>query len=206
MFVYYGTKGTHRLTAAVPGVACPACGTPNALRASVYSRYAHIYFIPFFPIGKPALAQCEHCQQVFEEKDMPADSLRPAVQTLKAQTKHPIWAWLGAVAIAGLVVMGIVNGARDTRENQAYLQAPRAGDVYTVRQDSSGTAQYSLLKVQSVSGNSVELVQNQYVTNSSHPIDNLNEPSRYSAEPFTLTRFDLQIMQQKGQITDVDRP
>jgi hypothetical protein len=65
---------------------------------------------------------------------------------------------------------------------------------------------YSLLKVRQVSGNGVELVANDYQTDNRHPLADLNEPGKYSQEPFVLTRLDLQIMRRQGKLTDVDRP
>ena len=62
------------------------------------------------------------------------------------------------------------------------------------------------MKVRGVSGNSVELVGNEYQIDNSHPIDELNKPENYGKEPVYLTRYDLQLMQQKGELTDVDRP
>jgi len=47
--IIYGFKGTHLCTEALPGAACPACLAPNSLHTSLYSRYAHVYWIPFFP-------------------------------------------------------------------------------------------------------------------------------------------------------------
>lgn len=201
--IFYGTKGTHLATEPVFGQKCPHCGQSNSLAASVYGRYAHIYWIPFFPYSKIGLLSCESCQHVWEEKALPP-ALAPAVQELKKNSPHRRWEWSGLALALLLVAFGIAASARDTRTDDTYLDAPRAGDIYTVRSDSS--RQYSLLKVRQVSGNSVELVANEYETDSSTPITSLNEPSKYRTEPFVLTRLDLQIMRKKGQLTDVDRP
>ncbi|MGI4871074.1 MAG: hypothetical protein ACRYFX_07835 [Janthinobacterium lividum] len=92
---------------------------------------------------------------------------------------------------------------RDTRADDAFLENPQAGDIYTVRSDSANT--YSLLKVLQVSGNSVELVANEYETTDTNPINSLNAPFRYSKESFVITHLDLQIMRRQGKLTDVDR-
>ena len=97
-----------------------------------------------------------------------------------------------------------VTFIRDHYTDEALLSAPHAGDIYTVHTDSANM--YSLLKVRQVSGNSVELVANDYQTSSSSPLTDLNSPEKYSKEPFVITRLDLQIMRRKGQLTDVSRP
>ena len=201
--IIYGTNGTHLRTDALPSPACPACGTGNALRTSIFSRYAHIYWIPFFPYTKLAVVQCGACQTTWENKALPTE-VGPAVQALKQQARQPYWTWAGLGLVALLISGSTLYSIRDTHTDDALLDAPRAGDIYTVHTDSANM--YSLLKVRQVGGNGVELVANEYETADSDPISSLNTPDKYSKEPFVLTRLDLQIMRRKGTLTDVDRP
>lgn len=200
--IFYGTNGKHYATEPLPGAACPACQSPASLHVALVSRYAHIYWVPLFPYQKIALTQCAHCQASWEEKQLGPD-LAPAVRAVKKQRRAPLWTWAGLALIAALGLYGYLRSIRDTHTDEALLASPRAGDIYTVQADSS--RRYSLLKVQQVGGNVVEVVANEYETDESSPINSLNEPARYSKEPFTLTFLDLQIMRHKGQITDVDR-
>ena len=201
--IFYGTNGKHFATEPLLATACPACQSPNSLHVALVSRYAHIYWVPLFPYQKIAVTQCAHCQASWEEKQLPP-ALAPAVRRVKQSRRAPYWTWAGLAIIAALSLYGYLRSIRDTHTDEALLAHPRAGDIYTVRADSS--RRYSLLKVQQVGGNVVELVANEYETDESSPINSLNEPARYSKEPFTLTFLDLQIMRRKGQLTDVDRP
>ena len=202
--IFYGTNGAHVRTVPLPGVACPGCATADSLNLSVFSRYVHIYWIPLFPYSKPAVVQCSHCQQAWADKELPAEVRGPA-KALKQETRSPLLHWAGLGVIAVLIGGGILAGARDDRENQAYLTAPHVGDIYTVRAKEDDK-NYSLLKVVGVKGTSVDVVANEYTIDNNHPIDKLNEPAKYSKEPFSLGQFELKIMQNKGQLTDVDRP
>ncbi|MCB2377222.1 hypothetical protein LGH70_06490 [Hymenobacter sp. BT635] len=203
--IIYGTNGSHRRTQALPGLACPACATPDALHLSVFSRYTHIYWVPLFPYSKPVAGQCGHCQRVWEEKELPGE-LKPLATALKKETSAPWWQWVGLALLALGIGWALIANNQDEKDNAAYLAAPQVGDVYTVRsQDSVGAAQYSLLKVVSARGNTVELVTNEYVTNDVHPLSRLNDPEKYSRVPFSLTYLDLQVMLNKGELTDVDR-
>jgi hypothetical protein len=201
--IFYGTTGTHLCTEVLPKLACPACGTGSALRASLFSRYAHLYWVPVFPYTKLAAVQCSSCQTVWENKALPAD-IAPAVHKLKQQTQQPYWTWAGLALLLIVVTAGFLHSISDTQLDETLLTSPRAGDIYTVRTDSANM--YSLLKVQQVSGNSVALVANEFQSNDSSPINSLNAPEKYSKEPFIITRLDLQIMRHKGDLTDVDRP
>jgi hypothetical protein len=201
--IFYGTNGSHVRTAPLPGVACPNCATPDSLNASVFSRYAHIYWIPLFPYSKPIVAQCSHCQQAWEEKAMPAEIKAPA-KALKQDTRSPLLHWAGLGVIAVLICVGVLMGARNDREDKAFLEAPHVGDIYTVRaKDDDKT--YSLLKVVAVKGPTVDVVPNEYTINQRNALDELNDPAKYSKESFTLSQFELKTMQNKGQLTDVDR-
>lgn len=202
--IIYGTNGAHLHTAPLPGLACPSCATPEALQLSVFSRYVHIYYVPVLPYSRPAVTQCLHCQQAWDEKALPA-AIRPEVQAFKKQFRAPIWHWTGVFLLVVGIVWASVASSRDDKANAAFLAAPRAGDIYTVH-EKEGDPNYSLLKVVSAEGNLVELVANQYQVNNSHPIHDLNAPAKYSKESFSLTLLDLRTMQNKGQITDVDRP
>jgi len=202
--IFYGTNGALVRTAPLPGVACPACGTTGTLTTSIFSRYGHIYWIPVFPYSKPAVVQCSHCQQGWDGKALPA-SLQAPVLSVKQETRAPWWHWSGVALMLVAIVVGVVASNRDAHANKAFLAAPRAGDIYTVHSPGDST-KYSLLKVLSAKGNTVELVANEYEIDNRHPIDELNSPEKYSKDSFSMTQFELQIMQNKDQIIDVDRP
>ena len=200
--IFYGTGGKHFVTCTLPHAACPACHVPDRLQVGLVSRYAHVYWVPLFPYQKIAVLQCTSCGSSWEAPGPPA--LAPALRDTKRQHAHPVWTWSGLVLLALLGLGSYLFGLRDHRNDEALLANPRPGDIYTVHSDSAQA--YSLLKVLRVGGNGVELVANEYQTTDSDPIESLNEPRRYSQEPFVVTRLDLQIMRRKGELTDVDRP
>lgn len=202
--IIYGSNGSHLRTDALAGTSCPACATFGKMKASVYSRYAHVYWIPLFPFSKSAVTQCDHCQQAWEEKGLPAQ-LQPAVRELKKSTRFPLWNWAGvALMVLGLAGAAIAGRSHE-RDRKAYLAAPRTGDIYTVHSPGDST-KYTLLKVVSARGNTVEVLMNEYEINSSSPVAELNTPAKYGKEVRSLTNLDLKIMHNKGQLTDVDRP
>jgi hypothetical protein len=200
--VIYGTNGKHYASQPLGGTACPTCHAPEALQVGLVSRYAHIYWVPLFPYEKIAVTQCQSCQTSWTEKEL-TPALASAVRAARRRSSAPLWTWAGLAIIAAVSLFSYLQSASDARDDEALLLSPHAGDIYTVRSDSTST--YSLLKVQQVGGNIVELVANEYETKDATPINSLNEPARYSKEPFTLTFLDLQIMRRKGQLTDVDR-
>ncbi|GAA4364851.1 hypothetical protein GCM10023185_34690 [Hymenobacter saemangeumensis] len=200
--IFYGTNGSLVRTEALPGYSCPSCATADTLQLSVFSRYVHIYWIPVLPYSRPLVASCTHCAQAWEGQGLPAELREPA-QLLKKTTRHPYAHWAGLALIFLLISGGAVASKLDDRADKALLAAPKAGDIYTVRTKDNN---YSLLKVVSAGGTAVELVANEYEIDNNSPLDELNSPDKYSKESFSLTRFDLQIMREKDEITEIDRP
>lgn len=84
--IIFGSKKTLLDGAAVQN-ACPHCQSKNTVQMLVYQKYAHVYWIPFFPIRKEAFTQCEHCKQVLEEKDFPYE-LQQISRVLRPNPKH----------------------------------------------------------------------------------------------------------------------
>jgi hypothetical protein len=192
-------------TEPLPGVACPACHAPNQLRVSIFSRYAHIYWIPVLPYRKPAVVQCQHCQAAWELGQIPAeaDAVKQAVRAHKQATRAPWWHWSGAALLALGVAWAAFFSIRKKQNAETFLAAPRAGDIYTLRNDSSQN--YTLLKVVRAQANTVEVVANEYETDNAQPLSKLNRPDYFGQETVTLTHLDLLTMKNKGQLTDVDR-
>jgi len=201
--IFYGTKATTLATEPVLGVKCPNCGKSTTLVATVFGRYAHIYWIPLFPFSKVAVLSCEGCLQAWEEKHLP-EAAASAVREVKANAPHRRWEWAGLGLLLMLGGFITVAGIRGNREDDALLASPRAGDIYTVRSDSS--KRYTLLKVQSVRADSVELLENQYSTDSSTPLTTLKDKKDdYDPGSFTVSRASLLDMRRQGRLTDVSR-
>ena len=201
--IIYGTNGALIGTAPLPAAACPACAAPGQLSISLFGRYAHVYWIPLFPYSKPTVVQCGHCQRAWAGKDIPTE-LHPPILAIKKQTRTPLWHWSGAGLVGIALAWGLVASTQNDRADKAYLVAPHAGDVYTVHSPGDST-KYSLLKVVSARGNTVEVAGNEFETADSNPLAELNAPEKYSKDTYSLTVLDLQIMHNNGQLTDVDR-
>lgn len=88
----------------IPNITCKHCGTQEGFRATLFARYAHLSFIPAFPLGRPAVMECVHCKRTIGGKDFTAEQAA-AVASLKAKYKSPIWTW-SFLIIVGLFTVG----------------------------------------------------------------------------------------------------
>ncbi|RSK48757.1 hypothetical protein [Hymenobacter rigui] len=199
--IIYGYRSSHLLTESVSGE-CLACSAPSGMRMSVFGRYAHIYWIPLFSIGKVGASECGHCRQVLKPKEMDT-GLRQTFQELKQRAKVPVWHFIGLAVVAALIIWGLIASSNNHRANQTFITAPHKGDLYHVRTDNG---HYSLWKVQDVTGNTVKLLANNYEIDNEGKVQSLNQPEYYASDPLELTRYDLKIMLEKQEIVDVERP
>lgn len=199
--IIYGYRSSHLLTEPVAG-ACVTCAAVGKLRLSVFGRYAHVYWIPLFPIGTTGASECGQCRQVLPARQLPP-ALWQAFRSLQRRARAPWWHFTGAL----LLLLGLGGGwfmySNEQRANQSLITAPHEGDLYHIR---TSNGHYSLWKVQAVAGNAVRLLANNYEIDNETKVQELNKPENYAPDPLDLTRYDLNIMLEKQEIVDVERP
>lgn len=84
---------------------CPKCNASNSLNMHIFQRYAHIFWIPTFPIGKIGISQCSSCQDVKKENQMQPE-IKSLLPEIKSRTKAPIWMWSGMVLV--IAILGVL--------------------------------------------------------------------------------------------------
>jgi len=200
--IIYGSRATTVATE-VCNDACTSCGTKNSVQITVYQRYAHIFWIPLFPIGKTGLSQCSHCKQVLKKKEFGAN-LRSEYDILKFKSKTPVWTFSGIALLSVFVLTAIIGGKQREVRNSTLIAAPQAGDVYEVKRNYK---QYTLYKVSSVEGDTVFLLVNEYETNKISGLSDLKSmgDDAFDQEPMPVLKTELQEMFDNGKIIDIDR-
>lgn len=100
--IIFGGRASNIGNFLVPNSTCSYCEAGDTQRISVFGKYAHIFWIPIFPIGRKAVAECTHCKRTIEQREFP-DKLYGLYQANKGRAKRPIWHWLGT-GLFGLLV------------------------------------------------------------------------------------------------------
>lgn len=200
--IIYGSRSV-KLAVEQVSDSCPHCGTANSIELYVFQKYAHVFWIPFFPIGKTAVSQCNHCKQILKKDEMPS-SMISAYDRIKAKTRIPVWTFAGLALVGALILVGFVSNKQKDEKNAKLIQAPATGDVFEVR---TKDGQYTLMKVAQVKGDSLFIQLHQYETNKLKGLADLKRKgeSGYTEEVFVLLKEDLQAMLKEGEIMDVIR-
>ncbi len=179
---------------------CPSCGSQNTVDMYIIQRYFHVFWIPFFPIGKVPVSQCSHCKQALKYKEMPA-SLKLAGGNLKGQSKTPYFTFIGVALLAVLITVAVIEGRKTDERNAALIKQPQKGDVYEVRTQEGN---YTIYKVDHVSNDTAYLFISQYESNKATALYQLMSKP-YMEETFAFTVKELVDMQSKGEIIGVKR-
>ena len=94
-----------------PLAICEHCKSVNAFVLATYSRYFHIFWIPFFPLGKTNTLKCSHCKKSYSENNL-SPNLRAVIESeLKTDPpKTPKTHGCGCLIVAGFILFSIIMG------------------------------------------------------------------------------------------------
>lgn len=179
---------------------CPHCGTSNSIDMHVFQKYAHVFWIPFFPMGKSGVSQCDHCKQILKEKEMP-EALMSNYQTLKASSRTPVWTFSGLALVAILITFGIISDQKKDAKNAQLILAPKAGDIFEVK---TKEGQYTLYLVGEVKADSVYIRANNFEVNKASGLYKLKEKG-FSEDVYGFSKAEIKTMFDNGEILDIER-
>jgi len=200
--IIYGARGTHLKTEQLSRVSCPSCGEKEQMYATVFGRYAHIFWIPLFPIGKKGVAHCQHCKRTYERKEMP-EELKQTVKRTRSEVRFPIWYFSGLVLIGIFIGFMAYADGRDDKLEAQYLNNPQGGDVYNYKIENE---RFSSMKVLAVSGDSLVLCQNQYEVDRRTGLYKIDKPENYvDSMQFVVAKENVMNLYAEGDIFDINR-
>src|SRR5690606_7379664 len=197
----YGSKAKE-LTKETLIAPCQNC-SESKVELHVFQKYAHIFWIPLFPLAKTTVSQCNNCKQVLKKKEMPSSYLAN-YENLKQQARTPIWTFSGLVLIGILITTLFIADKNKNERNAQLILTPKAGDVLKIKTKEN---QYSLLKIDEIQGDSVYIRYSQYETNKLSGLSDLETKgeSAYFEESFPIIVADLKKMFDEGEIIDIER-
>jgi hypothetical protein len=199
--IIYGRKATLQASETLVQ-ACPHCGNSNCVDLSVFQNYAHIFWIPLFPLGKTAVSRCRHCQQVLRLNQMPA-AWRDSYDTLRRTTRVPVWTFAGVALIAVLIASSAYSDAQKTKNSQAYIGHLQRGDLLEVKLDNN----FTYFKVTGVQGDSVSLIYNKQMSVYKSGMDKLTvSETGFDPEEHVTTQQKIGELYKHGEIIGVVRP
>src|SRR5262245_10018383 len=127
----FGSRGKAIWTGAEPtDHPCGFCGR-RLLRPVVIQRYAHVFWIPFFPLRKRAFLECLHCKRLIGQ-DEGGVALKPALRAARASARTPRRYFTGLVLLAIMMAVGAVGDRIRSWRERGWIAEPAAGDIYVL--------------------------------------------------------------------------
>jgi len=203
MIVYGTSKGITLKKGRVRNVICPECKKDTSMDYLVYGKYFHVYWIPFFSIGRRTIAVCTTCETDFEAVGFRDDIKKKFDREReKESARIPVWFFSGSIAICALIGYGFYGSIESANTEKDYLKHPKAGDVYRVTADAG---YFSTFKVNHVRKDSVYVFANDLQTDNQSAVNKINTPEHYK-ELYAFSRKSIDSLYQKGEIYQIDRP
>ncbi|MES2265761.1 MAG: hypothetical protein V4520_03305 [Bacteroidota bacterium] len=197
--VIYGTQSKAVKTEYI-AEPCPNCNTANSIQMHIFQKWAHIFWIPFFPVGKTGVSECTHCRQVLAFKDM-TPSLKLSYGNVKSGASTPIWTFSAIPVIAVLIAFVVIHGNQNAERITKMIPALQKNDVLHMKIAENA---YSLSKVTRVHGDSVFFVNNKMQTDAVNGLNDLKREA-YDTEERFLTVAELKDLNKKDLLLDIDR-
>jgi zinc-ribbon family len=190
MLIIFGSKGRVIGQEPVRKHTCENCGKQGDSVMVVTARYFHIYWIPFFPIGKQTVCVCGNCKALKEQNEM-SNALTERIQDIKNSVKIPVYHWSGLIIIGLISLNGFFMPSgqssdpypmRLTSESRISDAAMQEGNtfVFRIKKD------YSLRKIKKVEGDSVFFLSHILLANDINILKQNNKDAFYEDRNFGL--------------------
>lgn len=201
--IIYGTGSAHLKTEQSHSLTCPNCQTKGSIQMSVFRKHGHIFWIPLFPVNKTGYAQCNSCQSMFDKpKNMPED-MRREFETMKSESKGPIWQFVGLLIIAVIIAYGSYSNIAKAKLTQEYAIAPAAGDIYHFVTDEGD---YSTFRLESIQNDSAYITLNDYAISKKSGIDEIDVEENYTdIAGYSISLQTLSDMVESEEVYHIDR-
>lgn len=169
-----GTKHTRLGQFEATGMDCETCGG-GPIILDMYSKHAHIYWIPFFPMGNEGQSFCSACEEIRTPEEMPQPLLDRYNQG-RHKLSAPLWKWSGVFAVAAFLFVVSLLGALPESPHTAdadtmsYAASPQAGDLVYLHSGDD----YTVGKIEAVDDDGVAYLRHSdYVANYKSGMDEL---------------------------------
>lgn len=199
--IFYGTKGHHLKSEKISNIECSYCKKQTSHTVSIFAKYAYLYWIPFFPMGKKAISECDNCKQTLALKDMNEQLKQAYYNKVKPHVKTPIWHWSGLAIVAAIIAFSVYLANQHKKDALIFINEPQTGDVYEYKPNDF----YSLLKVVSVSQDSVFVISNNYEIERKSKLHKIDKTSNYTTAPYGISKEEIKQQYASKKILDVDR-
>ena len=199
--IFYGTSSSRLKDGRISNIECPNCKKQTSMNYAVFGKYAYLYWIPVFPIGKENILECNDCKKTFNLIELP-QKIKNRFETEK-HTGIPILHFSGAAIIVCFIAYLAYSISKDKELEAIYIQEPKVGDVYSVKSDTYG--RFTSLKIRFVTNDSIFVLFNNYEIDKRSAINEIDVEENYSLTSEGFSKKEIISLYEDKTIYEIKR-
>ena len=199
--IFYGSNSSRLKDGQLPNVTCPNCETHTSMTYSVFGKYAYLYWIPVFPMGKVNVLECNSCKKTYKLKELP-EQIQRKFETEK-HTGIPLLHFSGLAIILLIIAYFMYLDSKHKEAEADYIKAPAIGDVYSLPSQTPG--RYTAMRVTSVTNDSIYVIFNDYEVEAKSGIDDIDIDENYGNYRDGYTKEEIVSLYNEETIYNIDR-
>lgn len=199
--IIYGSNASLIANSKPTHIQCPQCQEHGTVEFEILSRYAHVFWIPFFPIGKKGVAVCSNCNFNPGKKEM-NKAYSDEITNLKSISRPPIWHFTGLAVLLLAIVTGVYAVEQEKKSEVKLLQSIATGDIYEFKSEDGN---FSSMKVNRVTTDSVYMLYNLYSINKRNHVYEINIDSNFTKEEFAYSKQEIVDLYETGEFIHIKR-
>ncbi len=185
---------------------CDNCKKSGEIKIQSQCEYFHLmYLIPLFSLGKSSKSKCINCGEVLNYIQMPYN-LKCEAKALEERSKVPIWHHSGVFILITFILYLVfilpVSIKQDKENDKIFIEQPILNDIYIYYTDDK---KYTLLKVDSISDDTIYILENLFSTKMMSDIETLDKLENYQEWRYEISKNDLKKLHSENHIIKVIR-
>jgi hypothetical protein len=190
MIIIFGTKASIIGNGQIDNVDCPHCGKVTKMRYSIYGKYFHLFHIPFVPMKRITIAECNFCAKTYDYIDL-YESIRLKVkaENEKCKVRYPIKMYSGIIILTCLFGYGYYDSKMTDINNLKYIKNPKVGDIYYVK---ISDERFSTLRIDKVTRTEMIITNNNFEIDLEKDIYTIDDSKNYTNSKDTINILNLQ--------------
>lgn len=200
--IFYGSKASLIKEGRLNNVKCPNCEDGQTMNYGIYGKYAYIYWIPLFPIGKANVLECDSCKRTYKLKELP-NQIKQKFETEKTGAGFPLWYFSGLAVIAILIAWFSYSNKKDSENSKLFIETPAIGDVYKIKSGAAGF--YTTMKATRITSDSVFVIINDYEIERKSNVYKIDKDENYNTRTDGYSKQELKHLFEKEIIFGINR-
>ncbi len=184
--IVYGSKSSKIKIGKIRNIICPHCATNSEMNYSVFGRYAHIYWIPLFPVGKETILEYNSCKSSYHLKNL-SENIKQKFQQeqVRNPAKTPITHFSLLFLIAIGVGIGIFFSFKSKSETKEFAKNPKVGDVFY---EITLSGRFSTAKIIKITKDSIFSLENNLESDKKDDVDEQSSKIENYTLPWRITK------------------